>query len=187
MSEAGSQYQFSKRGRVYCACIEPGTTASAVGHTSFLDTRPTILLYKNPLGSAVPREIVGFNLRMEQQGTLAGGEIHIVVQVDGASRYNSSGTEVSAVPMNYDFLSDSASGTVYYAATASGCIVSTKTAPITIEHAVVEQNIGDVFSVDYDDTVILEAGYARSLLIYTRSATTPPSWNFRLEWIEKGP
>lgn len=187
MSEAGSQYQFSKRGRVYCACIEPGTTASAVGELTFVATQPTIILHKDPQSSASPREIVGFNLRMEQQGVLAGGEIHIVVQVDGASRYNSSGTLVSSVPMNYEFLSDSASGTVYYAPSASGCTVSAKTAPVTIEHIICEQNIGDVFAADYDCSVILEAGYARTLLIYTWAATTRPSWNFRLEWLEKGP
>lgn len=160
------------RGNAYSSCIggrrfsvahqTPGTVIT--GQTSFVSTTPTFLIYQ----SSASRRVVLSNLSLCQDGTPAGGTIHIAIAIDASSRYSSGGTSIT--PQSTIADSDLSAGfTFRYNPTASSPsaarILYEWTQPIWL---------GSVFNVDLADGVAI--GHTGSILIYTWASTVAPSW-----------
>lgn len=164
--------RYVDRGQAYSSCVggrrfsvahqTPGTAIT--GQTSFVSTTPTFLIYQ----SAASKRLVLSNFALCQDGTPAGGTIHIALVLDPASRYSSGGTSIT--PQNTMGDSSLSAGfTFRYNPTAS----SPSTARILYEWT---QPIwlGSVFNVDLGDGVAI--GHTGSILIYTWASTVGPSW-----------
>jgi len=140
----------------------PGTQIT--GQTSFVATTPTFLIYQ----SAAAHRLVLSNFALCQDGTPAGGTIHIAVAIDSASRFSTGGTAITpqatAMPSAL-----SAGFTFKYNATAT----SPSAARILYEWT---QPVwgGSVFNPDLHDGVLI--GFTGSILVYTWASTVAPTW-----------
>jgi hypothetical protein len=140
----------------------PGTTIT--GQSSFVSTTPTFLIYQ----ASASRRLVLSNFSLGQDGTPAGGTIHVLVAIEAANRYSSGGTSIT--PQNTNGESDnSAAFTFKYnpTATSPGSVryLYSWTQPVSI---------GGLFTPDLQDGVII--GATGSILIYTWASTVAPSW-----------
>jgi hypothetical protein len=160
------------RGKAFGSCVggrrysvaqqTPGTTVT--GQTSFSATTPTFLIRQ---ASAAHRVVLS-NFALCQDGSAAGGTIHVAVAVDSSDRYSSGGTSItpqatampSALAAGFTFRTNptaSAPGSVRY--------LYEWTQPVWL---------GSVFNPDFHDGVLI--GFTGSILIYTWAATTAPTW-----------
>ncbi|KAF0243294.1 MAG: hypothetical protein FD180_3479 [Planctomycetota bacterium] len=164
--------RFMDRGKAYGSCIggrrysvahqTPGTTVT--GQTSFVATTPTFLIYQ----ASASHRVVLSNFALCQDGTPAGGSIHVLVAIDSASRYSSGGTAIT--PQAVAMPSALASGFSFsFNPTASAAsavrYVNEWTQPVYP---------GSIFNPDMHDGLLI--GFTGSILIYTWAATTAPTW-----------
>jgi hypothetical protein len=164
--------RFMDRGKAYGSCAggrrysvthqTPGTTIA--GQTSFVATTPTFLIYQ----SSAAHRVVLSNFALCQDGTKAGGTIHVVLAIDSASRYSSGGTSIT--PQSTAMPSALSAGFSFrYNPTA--------TSPSAVRYLYEWTQpawLGSVFNPDLHDGVLI--GFTGSILIYTWAATTAPTW-----------
>ena len=164
--------RFMDRGKAYGSCAggrrfsvahqTPGSTIA--GQTSFAATTPTFLIYQ----SAAAHRVVLSNFALCQDGTPAGGTIHIAVAIDSASRYSAGGTAItpqatampSALSAGFSFRTNPTA-----TSPSAARILYEWTQPVWG---------GSVFNPDLHDGILI--GFTGSILIYTWAATTAPTW-----------
>ncbi len=92
------QYQqWVADGRVFVASPAARETAEAIGSTSFSDTDPALLLDVPTGTTAIPLEII-----MNQGGTVAGGNITLLITMSDKIRYASGGVLLTSQNMRFD-------------------------------------------------------------------------------------
>ena len=92
------QYQqWVADGRVFVASPAARETAEAIGSTSFSDTDPALLLDIPTGTTAIPLEII-----LNQGGTVAGGNITLLITLSDKIRYASAGVAITPKNMRFD-------------------------------------------------------------------------------------
>jgi len=164
--------RFQDRGKAYGSCIggrrfavahqTPGTQIT--GQTSFVATTPTFLIRQ----AAASHRVVLSNFALCQDGTPAGGTIHVAVVLDPADRYSTGGSAITPQATMSD--SEESAGFTFRTnptatSPSSARILYEWTQPVWA---------GSVFNPDLHDGVVL--GTTGSILVYTWAATTAPTW-----------
>jgi hypothetical protein len=147
------------------------------GQTSFAATTPTFLL-DVPLGTtAIPLLVA-----LSQAGTVAGGDITILMEIDNADRYDSGGTEETVLcarttggKTNSCKLYSGATAAAGYGVRIWGVQVAADVSPA--EGVVNEPVWTPAGTLDY----IVGPG---ALAIYTYAAATGPTWLWTIKWLE---
>lgn len=168
----------ASEGRVFYAA-DADQNDLVTGQTSFAATTPTFVLN-------VPTGVIAIPLmvRLAQTGTVAGGPIDVIIEIDNAARYSSGG----------------ASETVFNAKTGgnvqtTGCAVySGATASAGYGIRLAGYTLGQDVTTPSTSSEVLWTPAAgldflvgpASFLIYTYAATTGPTWFWTLKWAEIG-
>src|SRR3990167_3082710 len=159
----------AKSGARYLVTHQTPTTA-VTGQTSFVATTPTFLLRQ----ASSSNRLVLNSIVLSQTGTVAGGDIEIVVAIDSVDRFSADGTLVTPQCSN-SAESNNSSFTFRYNPTASAAGAGTR----YIDHRAVDNVLGSSLVMSYNDGVVI--GATGSILVYTFAATTGPSWHFTFE------
>lgn len=151
------------------------------GQTSFANTTPTFALV-NPINSRVL--VVPLMVRLVQAGTVAGADIDILMEIDGApARFTSGTAETIKCSRTAAQFQDTARAGLYSTVTAAagyGMVVDQQRLgpDISAAEAAVQQYYwGPSGSLDYIDP-------GGCLLIHTYAGTTGPTWMWGIKWAE---
>lgn len=168
----------SMEGRIFSASMSAAnTTQIATGQTSFADTIDTLHL-------SVPSGVTALPLfvNLAQAGTVAGGAISVVVEIDNADPYASGGTALTALSLRTDGV---------YAALCTPRINPTLT---TGAYGVVVQSYfvgpdvstaeGAINGIYWTPKAPIFLVGPASLKVYTWAGTTAPTWFPALSWAE---
>ena len=172
----------SSQGQMFRASAAAVDTA-VTGSTSFANTDPTFLLNVPPGLTCIPAE-----MRLFQSGTVAGGAVSILMEVDDAARYTSGGTAMTILGTNMRATLPRVSfGTLaMYSATGSA-IIATAAYGVRVDGYLLGQDVspaeGAVNQVLWTPSAGVEflQGPA-SWLIYTYAASTGPTWLFSFKF-----
>lgn len=180
-----SMYAGEGRGFYYSDADQNDTVT---GQTSFAATTPTFLLV-NPAASGV--YILPLMVSLVQTGTVAGGDIDVLVELDNANRFSSGGTQELA----FCTRTDSPRGTVAADGTGinKGILYSGATATSAIGVNVQRQRLGP--DISPAEGAVQEYFWAPtgsldyiapggSLLVYTYAGTTGPTWLWSFKTLE---
>lgn len=173
---ADQLWRMGDGGRLYIASDADQNDVVTAGQTSFAATTPTFLL-RVPAGTvAVP-----MFLNLSQTGTVAGGAIDVIIEIDDVDRYSTGGTaETIFNPRKRWNLAPQCS--LYSNATAkAGYGVRLWAATIGQDVSPAEGAIQGPFwrpEMPY----FLEG--PASLLVFTYAATTAPTWFWSVGWAE---
>jgi hypothetical protein len=169
---------FASQGRVYYAS-DADQNDVVTGQTSFADTTPTFLL-SNPVGSGVAA--VPLQVSLTQTGAVAGGAIDVIIEIDNADRYASSGTAETVLASRTSGAVTKAC-TLYSGATASagygvrlfGVTLGQDVSPAegAVQEVIWTPNGGLDFLMPDS-----------SFLVYTYAAVTGPTWFWTIKWAE---
>lgn len=163
-------------GRVFYAS-DAAQNDRVTGQTSFAATTPTFLL-------RVPANTVAIPLLVSlgQSGSVAGGDVTVIIESDNVDRYSSSGTSETvynsrtgpALPTNQCTLYSGATAGSGYGARIMGVTVAADVAPA--------EGISNelIWSPSGPDVLVGPA----SFLVYTFAASTGPTWLWSLKWAE---
>lgn len=168
-------WQMAAEGRLFVAS-DADQNDMVTAQTSFANTTPTFLL-RIPTGTvAVP-----MFLNLSQSGTVAGGDISVVIEMDDVDRYSSGGTaETVFTPRKTDVRTPACS--VYSSATTSaGYGVRIWGGTIGPDVSPAEGAVQGPFW--RPEMPYFIEGPA-SLLVYTYAAVTAPTWLWSLGWAE---
>lgn len=168
------------QGRVYnlaASAIDTTTT----GTTTLANTTPTWLL-------DVPDGITCIPLlaSLQQAGTVAGGAITVIMEVDNADRYTSGGTALTVLNSRIggSVLPSSAGVSPAMYSRIGTAITATAAYGAQIWSALVGQDVSPAEGVTNELVWTPPSGAPEYLvgpaawLIYTDAATTGPTWNF---------
>lgn len=174
-------------GRVFYAS-DADQNDLVTGQTSFAATTPTFLL-SNPATSG--RYMIPLLVGLSQTGTVAGGAVDIIVEIDNADRYSSGGTQETVLcartdsPLGATAVDGTGSNKciLYSGATASAGY-GIRLAGVTIGQDVspAEGAIQQFIWTPQVGVDILAPG--SSLLIYTYAGTTGPTVFWTIKWAE---
>lgn len=158
------------------------------GQTSFANTSPTFIL-SNPAGSGVI--IIPVMISLTQSGTVAGGDIDVLVELDNTDRFSSGGT----AELVFCSRTDSPRGTTAADGTGinKGILRSGATTSAGVGINVYRQRLGadispaegavqEVFWAPTGSLDFMAPG--SSLLVYTYAGTTGPTWLWSFKWLE---
>jgi hypothetical protein len=163
-------------GRVfYASDAAAGDKVTAV--TSFATTTPTFQL-------AVPTDTTAIPLmvRLFQAGTVAGGAVDVIIEIDNALRYNTGGTSetvlgarTTGAQTNLSTLRSNPTATDAYGVRLAGYTLGQDVSPAE----------GAVNEIIWTPTAGLDllVGPA-SLNVYTYAAVTAPTWFWTIKWAE---
>lgn len=148
------------------------------GQTSFATTTPTWLLRVPSGTTAMP-----FLVSATQAGTVAGGVIDFIVEIDNADRFSSGGTTETVLNSKTAGRTFSNNCTLLSGATATDAY-GDRVFGIQVGQDV-EPAEGAVQEILWTPTVGADylVGPA-SLLVYTFAASTGPSWYWTIKWAE---
>lgn len=170
--------RLSVEGRVFYAS-DGDQNDLVTGQTSFANTTPTFLL-NNPSTSGVI--CLPLYISLTQTGSVAGGAIDIIVEIDDAARYSSGGTAetvLSSRPKN----GRTNQCTLYSGATASaGYGVRVDGMTIGQDVSPAEGALQQYLWTPTSTMDILDP--ASSWLVYTYAGTTGPTWWWTVKWAE---
>ncbi|MBI2919664.1 MAG: hypothetical protein HYY18_01115 [Planctomycetes bacterium] len=168
--------QYQDRGKAFSSCIggrrfavahqTPGTQIT--GQTSFVATTPTFLISQ----AGASHRVVLSNFALCQDGTIAGGTIHVALVLDPTNRYSSGGTAITPQATMSDSLESA--GFAFRTnptATAAG---GGADAPRVLYEWTQPAWLGSIFNPDLHDGVVI--GVTGSLLVYTWASTVAPTW-----------
>ena len=147
------------------------------GQTSFANTTPTFLLSVPSGTTAVP-----LGVRLFQTGTVAGGAVDVIMEIDDAARYSSGGTSETVLCARTTGGQTNLS-TLYSGATASSGY------GVRIFGATLGQDVspaeGAVNEILWTPSAGLDflVGPA-SFLVYTYAGTTGPTWWWSIKFAE---
>jgi len=167
------------QGRIFIAS-DADQNDTVTGQTSFANTTPTFLLNVPSGTTAIP-----LYAKLGQAGTVAGGAIDIIVEIDDIAAYSTGGTSETVLCARTDNPIGNKCA-LYSGATA--------TAGYGIVVESVFQMVQDVASAVADDyrwhqfkwepkIPIMLVGPA-SLKIFTYASTTGPTWVWSIAWAE---
>lgn len=176
-------------GRVFYAS-DADQNDLVTGQTSFAATTPTFLL-QNPATSG--RYLVPLQVMLSQSGTVAGGAVDVIVEIDNADRYSSGGTQETPFCARTDspLGAVAADGTgsnkciLYSGATASagfGARIDATTLAPDSSPASTEALVQRYIWTPQVGCDILAPG--SSFLVYTYAGTTGPTWFWTVKWAE---
>jgi hypothetical protein len=163
-------------GRVfYASDAAAGDKVTAV--TSFATTTPTFQL-------AVPTDTTAIPLmvRLFQAGTVAGGAVDVIIEIDNALRFGSGGTaetvlgaRTTGAQTNLSTLRSNPTATDAYGVRLAGYTLGQDVSPAE----------GAVNEIIWTPTAGLDllVGPA-SLNVYTYAAVTAPTWFWTIKWAE---
>lgn len=165
------------QGKTFTAGPSSAINATATGQTSFAATTPTFLLNVPSGKTAVPLYI-----SLAQAGSVAGGDITVLVGKDRVNRYSSGSTTLSAV-------SDRPGKGVLAACTLY--VNPTATSGVAVRMAGV-QMAPDISPAEgvINEWVWTPAGKLdyldgpAALMVYTYAASTGPTWLYSFGWAE---
>jgi hypothetical protein len=184
---------FAAEGRVFYAS-DADQNDVVTGQTSFAATTPTFLL-QNPaqasVASAARVFIIPLMISLTQAGTVAGGDIDVLVEIDNATRYASGGTQETV----FCSRTDSPQGATAADGTGSnkGILYSGATAgagygiPLYRQHlgpdvSPAEGAVQEVLWTPRGALDFIAPGH--SMLVYTYAGTTGPTWLWSFKWLE---
>lgn len=170
----------SAAGRVFNASAA-ATNTTVTGSTSFANTDPTFLL-DVPTGTiAIPAY-----MSLNQTGSVAGGAISLIMEVDNADRYTSGGT--AATTLNKLTTGGKTALCSLYSATGSA-VVATNAYGNRIMGLTTAQDVapaeGAIQEIVWTPTSGIEllVGPA-AWIVYTYAGTTGPTWFYSFSWAE---
>ena len=166
-------------GRVYVAS-DADQNDVVTGQTSFANTTPTFLL-DVPLGTiAIP-----LFANLAQAGTVAGGAIDVLFEIDDVVRYSTGGTSEAALCLRTSGGVTKACS-LYSGATAVagyGIMLDHLMAiPADVAPAVTEMY--EYHQIRFRPPVPAFLVGPAAFLVYTYAGTTGPSWNWSIGWAE---
>lgn len=148
------------------------------GQTSFANTTPSFLL-DVPAGTiAIPLLV-----SLGQTGTVAGGDIQIIIEIDNVKRYASGGTAEKIFNPNTIPGRPPVQSVLYSGATASagyGMRIMGKTVAPDVSPA---EGVDTEYLWTPSGGPEILVGPA-SFLVYTYAGTTGPSWFWTVKWLE---
>lgn len=165
------------QGKTFTLGPSSAINATVTGQTSFVATTPTFLL-NVPTGKTVIPLFMG----LAQAGSVAGGDITVLMGKDKINRYSSGGTALSALP-DRSSASTQPTSTLYSGATAtSGVATRMMGLQIGPDVSPAEGVINEIVwtpaaTLDYLD------GPA-AWMVYTYAASTGPTWLYEFKFAE---
>lgn len=147
------------------------------GQTSFANTTPTFLLRVPSGTTAIPLAV-----RLRQAGTVAGGQIDVIIEIDNADRYSSGGTSETVLSSRTDNPVTN-NCTLYSGATAAAGYGVRIFGLVGLEQDVTPlypELSGVDWIGDGSDYLVGPAAFA----VYTYAATTGPTWSWAVKWAE---
>ena len=155
---------------------------TATGATSFATTTPTFLL---SVAAGAQVAVIPAEMRLFQAGTVAGGAITYLMEMDNADRYTSGGTAMTAQNAKTDGLALPSAVKAY--STVGSAITATNAVGIRMDGALLGQDVspaeGAVQTVSWEpkagvDFLVPTASAGASWLINTSAGSTGPTWFF---------
>ena len=168
-------------GRAFLSSPAARETASAMGGTSFDDTKPALILDVPTGTTCFPLEI-----GMNQGGTVAGAFITVLITLSDKVRYSSGGASQSA--QNMKFNEPRAANCTPYADIGGALTANANTDDILLNGQLLPEDVdalagGNVFWSSKRNVAPPLVGPA-SLAIYAFAGTTEASWFWHLIWGE---
>lgn len=166
----------SAEGRIFYAS-DADQNDLVTGQTSFANTTPTFLLDVPSGTTAIP-----LGVRLFQTGSVAGGAVDVIMEIDDADRYNTGGTSetvlcsrTSGGQTNLCALYSGATANAGYGVRIFGATLGQDVSPA--EGAVNEVVWAPSAGLDF---LVGPAAFA----IYTYAGTTGPTWFWTIKWAE---
>lgn len=168
-------------GRVFVASNAARETAEAIGTaTTFSDTDPALLLDVPSGTTAKPLEII-----MNQGGTVAGGNITLLITLSDKIRYASGGVKLT--PQNMRFDEPRSSSCNFYTG-STDIVANANTDDITLYGANLVHDIdaleGGHIHLTAKNYIMPQLIGPAALVIYAVAATTQPSFFYSIKWAE---
>lgn len=169
--------KWALEGRVFISA-DADQNDTVAGQTSFANTTPTFLL-------RVPAGVIAMPLYVDlsQTGTVAGGDIELVIEYDRIERYSSAGTSEkvsNALTRGGQYGSNRC--LLYSGATAvAGYGMRVFSADIAADVSPAE---GILPGPLWTPMVPLLLVGPAALLVYSSAATTAPTWLWSAAWVE---
>lgn len=171
-------WAWMKQGKVFISS-DADQNDLVLGQTSFANTTPTFLLHVPANVIAVP-----LSVSLGQAGTVAGGDISVHIEIDEVTRWSTGGT-AEKVFRPYVFPHEGPS--------ISQCTLYTNPTAVagygikiwgTVVGPDVSTAEGAINNPDWvSDLPYMLKGPA-AFLVYTYAATTGPSWDWNVKWLE---
>lgn len=163
-------------GRVYYAS-DADYDDRVTGQTSAANTTPTFLLNVPSGTTAIP-----LMMSLCQAGTVAGGAVDVLMVIDNANRYGSSGTAETALCARTDITAAPAC-TLYSSPTATDAY------GVRIMGLTIGQDVSPAEGAVQEIIWTPQAGMdflvgPAAWLVYTYAASTGPSWYWSFKWAE---
>lgn len=167
----------ANQGRVYVAS-DADQNDLVTGQTSFAATTPTFMI-------DVPANIVCVPLLVSlgQTGTVAGDAISVIIEMDNADRYASSGTSETVLNTKTGGSVVTNACTVYSGATAESGYGARLFGITVAQDVAPAEGISNEIIWTPTSTPEFLVGPA-AFLVYTYAATTGPTWFWTLKWAE---
>lgn len=148
------------------------------GQTSFANTTPTFVLEVPTGTTAIPLMV-----RLSQTGTVAGGAIDVIMELDNAARYSSGGTTETVLAAKTGGNTQSNNCTLYSGATAAAGY------GVRIFGATIGQDVSPAEGAPNEILWTPVAGLdflvgPAAFLVYTYAGTTGPTWFWTVKWAE---
>ena len=167
----------SSQGRIFTAS-DADQNDLVTGQTSFAATTPTFML-DIPSGTTVVPLLVSLG----QTGTVAGDAISVIIEIDNADRYASSGTSETV------FNNKTAGGVFTNAATLYSGATAESGYGVRVFGVTVAQDVAPAEGISNEvlwtptSTPEFLVGPA-AFLVYTYAGTTGPTWFWTIKWAE---
>lgn len=158
---------------------------TATGATSFATTTPTFGLF---VDAGAQYAVIPAEARLFQAGTVAGGAVTVLIEMDNADRYTSGGTAMTSMNCRTDGAA-LPSGIAAYS-TVGSAITATDAVGIRMAGYLLGQDVspaeGAVNEIIWTpqagiDVLVPTASLGASWLINTSAASTGPTWFFTLK------
>lgn len=167
-------------GRVFYGA-EATLNGTITGPTSFATTTPTLLLDVPSGTTAIPLMV-----RLFQAGTVAGGAVTVLIEIDNADRYTSGGTAATVLGSRTTGAQTNAA-TLY--SRAGSAITATDAVGVRLAGYLLGQDVspaeGAVNEIVWTPTAGLDLVVGPGAFIVNTSAgTTGPTWYYSVKWAE---
>lgn len=189
LSDLFSHYQdalgwLSEQGHIY-RLGEAALNTTITGATSFATTTPTLGVFVEAGANYI---VIPLELQMMQAGTVAGGAITVLMEVDNADRYSSGGTALTVLRTDMGATSLPTGVTAF--STTGSAITATDAVGIPVRRWLLGPDVspaeGAVNSVEWGPQAGLEilkptATAGASWLINTSAGVTGPTWLYSMK------
>lgn len=174
----------SAQGRMY-RFAGSALNSTATGATSFATTTATFMLV---VAAGTQYAVIPAEVRLFQAGTVGGGAVTVLIEVDNANRYTSGGTAMTTQNVRTDGSAIPSGITAY--STISSAITSTNAVGIRLAGYLLGQDVspaeGAVNEIIWTpqagvDILAPTSSLGASLIVNTSAASTGPTWFFSLK------